>query len=292
MSSNKLPVLSVKSFKKPLITDPDFYIKTFPEHKAEHPFIMEPHRHDFYMLMLFTKGKGKHIIDLKKYDVTPGSVFFMSPGEMHSWTLSNDTDGFVLMFNTSFFTMNVNNRSINEFPFFSLKNKMHCGKLKPALVSSFKALLKTIHLESKADLKQQTQILRAYLDILLLKLTAVFPSNANNGAPLSVNMISKLEALIENNYKNHLPVSFYAGALSISPVQLNVLSNNQLNRSVSDLIHERLFSEAKRLLAYTDLTANEISNQLNFNDNSYFNRFFKKASGHTPEQFRKRLLIP
>ncbi|HEY0031557.1 MAG TPA: AraC family transcriptional regulator [Bacteroidia bacterium] len=291
MPSAKLPVFSVKHFKKTAAPSPDFYIKTFQEHKAEHPFIMKPHRHDFYMVMLFTKGKGKHTIDLMTYDVSPGSVFFMSPGEMHSWELSNDCDGFVIMFNTSFFVMTARNRNINEFPFFSLDQKMHYHLLKKVELSEFSALLKAIYGESKTSASLQTAILRAYLEILLLKLTTVLYPGKKAIGKASAGLISRLEALVELNYKNRLPVSFYAEALAISAVQLNILANNYLNLSVAELISGRLLLEAKRLLVYTNLTINEISNELNFSDNSYFTKFFKKAIGQTPEQFRKLFTI-
>ncbi|MGZ4033490.1 MAG: AraC family transcriptional regulator [Bacteroidia bacterium] len=291
MPLNKLPVFSVNNFKNTPVSSPDFYIKTFSEHKKEHPFIMKAHRHDFFMVMLFTKGRGKHTIDFTTYDVMPGSVFFMSPGEMHSWHLNDDCEGFVLMFNISFFIMTVQNRNINELPFFSVDNKMHYNKLKKDQVKNFVSLLKTMHSESKTEMNNQAGILRAYLEILLLKFSDIFSPHKRNKLNNSANIISKLEALIELNYKNHSPVSYYAERLAISAIQLNTLTNNYLNRSVNDLVHERLLMEAKRLLIYTHLTINEIRNELNFNDNSYFTKFFKKAAGQTPEQFRKLFTI-
>ena len=63
-----------------------------------------------------------------------------------------------------------------------------------------------------------------------------------------------------------------------------------MNKTVAELIQERMIAEAKRLMVYSSLTISEIAYQLNFNDNSYFNRFFKKAEKCTPEQFRKRFL--
>jgi AraC-like DNA-binding protein len=286
--TDKLPVFSVGNFKNTAARDPGFYIETFPEHRKEHPFIMEAHRHDFYMLMLFTKGKGEHTIDMGTYPVAPGSVFFMSPGEMHAWKLSNDTDGFVLMFNSAFFVMNAQNRSIHEFPFFSVKNKMNYGKLKSADMKSFRGLMQIMHEESRQEGFHRNKILRAYLDILLFKLAEAFGSTGKTtSAP---GLISRLEELIELHYREHQPVAFYASALAISPVQLNSLTQDYLGKSVRDLGQERLLTEAKRLLIYTGLTISEISGQLNFSDNSYFTKFFKKGTDTTPEKFRSRLL--
>jgi AraC-like DNA-binding protein len=54
-----------------------------------------------------------------------------------------------------------------------------------------------------------------------------------------------------------------------------------------DVIRNRVILEAKRLLVNLDLSITEISYRLNFNDNSYFTKFFKKYVGSTPEEFRK-----
>jgi AraC family transcriptional activator of pobA len=54
-----------------------------------------------------------------------------------------------------------------------------------------------------------------------------------------------------------------------------------------EVIRNRIALEAKRLLINNDLTVQEIAGQLNFADNSYFTKFFKKQVGITPEEFRK-----
>lgn len=63
--------------------------------KSSHKHIEKPHRHDFYVTVLFTHGSGVHEIDFQSYDVQPGSLFFLSPGQIHSWELSDDTEGYI-----------------------------------------------------------------------------------------------------------------------------------------------------------------------------------------------------
>jgi AraC family transcriptional regulator, transcriptional activator of pobA len=55
-----------------------------------------------------------------------------------------------------------------------------------------------------------------------------------------------------------------------------------------EVIRNRIILEAKRLLVNNDMTVLEIANYLNFADNSYFSKFFKRLEGVTPEEFRKR----
>jgi len=74
--------------------------------------------------------------------------------------------------------------------------------------------------------------------------------------------------------------------LNITPNYLNSLCKDIYNKTVTEVIQERIILESKRLLAHTGLTVSEISYKLGFKDNSYFGRYFKKVVGIPPEKFR------
>lgn len=60
-------------------TSSGFYFNTMKGHlKSSHKHIEKPHRHDFYVTVLFTQGSGVHEIDFQSYDVQAGSLFFLS----------------------------------------------------------------------------------------------------------------------------------------------------------------------------------------------------------------------
>jgi len=78
--------------------------------------------------------------------------------------------------------------------------------------------------------------------------------------------------------------------LYITPNHLNALCQDMLGKTAGDLIRDRILLESKRLLTNADMTITEIAYNLNFKDNSYFNRFFKKEVGSTPDEFRTSFL--
>ena len=82
----------------------------------------------------------------------------------------------------------------------------------------------------------------------------------------------------------------YAELLYITPNHLNALCKDHLGIPAGELIRNRIILEAKRLLINQDLSISEISYVLNFNDNSYFTKFFKKQVGVTPEEFRRKTI--
>jgi len=96
--------------------------------------------------------------------------------------------------------------------------------------------------------------------------------------------------LIEERFVIDKSPSNYAGALHVSTKHLNKIVFNTLKISTSDLIHQRVLLEAKRLLTHGDLSIQEIAFQLGYNDPSYFTRLFKKKVGVTPSDFMKRYL--
>ncbi len=281
--------MNIQNFKTHFTGQPDFYIKTFQQHKAEHPFVMQPHSHDFYMLMLVTKGTGTHTIELKEYTVKQGSVFFMAPSEAHSWKLSDETQGYILFFNTHFYLMNSKGGNVFDLPLYNPVNKVHAGTLTKKQLPEFIHLMETIKNENIQTSVYQKKILRSYLDIIIQKLALALNINIKSNTAYSTAIIPRLEQLIDKNFIHHSPATFYAEELNMSLQRLNSLTKKTLNKTVADLIQDRMLSEAKRLLAYSTHTISEIAYYLNFNDNAYFTRFFKKSTTLTPEQYRKQI---
>jgi len=248
---------------------------------------MKAHSHDFYLVMLFTKGSGKHSIDFNTYTVNRGSVFFMSPSEIHSWNLSDDADGYVLFFKHSFYLMDALSKQLFKLPFFKSKDKIRHVLLNEEELKNIETVFKSIVIEAESALAFKNAILRSYLDVLLFKFADIITIN-NDERIQPISLVPELAILIESFFMEHQPVSFYAEKLNTTSQQLNSITKNYLDKTVAELIQERMIAEAKRLMVYSSLTISEIAYQLNFNDNSYFNRFFKKAEKCTPEQFRKR----
>jgi AraC-like DNA-binding protein len=84
-------------------------------------------------------------------------------------------------------------------------------------------------------------------------------------------------------------VNFYAEKLFMSTRNLNLICQDILHQSVSEIIETRKLTEAKNLLITTDKTIAEIGYELGFNEKTYFTHAFKKKSGFTPSEYRKEM---
>lgn len=101
-------------------------------------------------------------------------------------------------------------------------------------------------------------------------------------------IIREYNILVEHHYKTQHQVGFYAEKLNKSPKTLSNYFAIYGTKTPQQLIHERIMMEAKRLLYYTDKSAKEIAYELGFEDAAYFSHFFKKQTGLSPSDFKKR----
>ena len=93
--------------------------------------------------------------------------------------------------------------------------------------------------------------------------------------------------LLEKNYTSKHTVSFYATELKISSRKLSHICNEMTGKGTLQLIEERRIMEAKKLLLYSKLNAQQVAYELGFQDHSYFTKVFKKHVSTTPLKFRK-----
>ncbi|HMJ67669.1 MAG TPA: AraC family transcriptional regulator [Cyclobacteriaceae bacterium] len=283
-SENTTPVYCLDTFSEKAKAS-SFYIEKLDAHLKNHSFVNAPHKHDFYLILYVTGGGGNHTIDFRTYDVHAGSFFLMSPGQVHSWKLDPGTDGFIIFFQNDFYRLHPGDAVITDFPFFhSLDSNPHVSNINDEMTDAVvKEMYREFHLK-QADIR----ILRAYLDLLLLKLSRHY----NGHAPVAPNAITfrirKLEQLIDKNFIKMKKPGDYADLMNISPAHLNNLCKKHLGKTLSELINERIVLEAKRLFAYTGLSVGEVANRLKFSDPSYFIRFIRKNTGLTPEALKEQ----
>ena len=76
--------------------------------------------------------------------------------------------------------------------------------------------------------------------------------------------------------------------MALTPNHLTQTVNQLTGKTSSQIIKSKQVLEIKRLLVHTNLTVTEISQRLNFPDQSYFAKFFKRETGMSPKQYRNK----
>ena len=288
MPDEHLPVYQIRDFHAQEQKGSYFYLRSFAAHLREHQFIQRPHKHDFYILLYISKGHGTHTIDFEAYPVQANTMFFLAPGQVHSWQLSDDTDGYIIFFTSAYFRLEFPHQKLNRFPFFHAPYHKPLLLLHPSDGEAILEVIRPMQREHEAQKPMAEDVIRDYLDILLILLRRRYQEQNPSGqipAPL-LSQLQALEQLIDKHYREHQPVRFYADKLHVTAKQLNDTCRRAINKTVNELIQERVLLEARRLLVHSHLTVSEVAARLGYFDNAYFFRFFKKHTGQTPEQFR------
>ena len=146
--------------------------------------------------------------------------------------------------------------------------------------------------EIKKSALAQYEILISYLKILLITASRLkteqqsleIKNTISNETPF---ILQNLKNFIETHYKTIHSASEYANMLAITPKALSKLTKTHYNKTLTNLISERIIIEAKRELYLTNKTIKEIAFELGYNDEYYFSRFFKKNVEISPQLYRE-----
>lgn len=270
-------------------TNPNFYCLRLKKLDRQGKIYRPPFKRSFYFLGLFINS-GKARIDYNNTTVEDPEAYLAShsPGLVYSFSHDNSLEGYVIYFKSEcfpFFKPDFH----KEFPLFDL---LHTDLFKfdhntfEELEPHFEEVFITYERSSK---KQHLQA-RIKLLALLYHLKE-FTLDRKKEVRLATSqqiLLRKYVQLINNHYIEKRTVKEYADLLSVTPNYLSQSVKSVSGKNALSYIAERLLSEAKSLIQYTDFDITEIAYQLNFSGPSNFGKFFKKHAGMPPSEFRKQ----
>jgi len=238
-------------------------------------------------IVLVTGGDGLLQIDFDEFIALNGKVFFIEKYRVWNWVRQNNLQGIMVQFTDSFYnhiyTGNLKLKSdqtlIGEIPPFI--------KIKPGDKTEWMFLLDIIQKEYTDAGRNSREIICLTLKIIIL----MYRRNSQSGSEVfesghKKNLLNEFRKLVNSRFYSLKTAKDYARELNITPNYLNALCQEYFLKTVSEIIQERVILEAKRLLMHTSYSISEIGYNLGFKDNSYFGRYFKKAVGMTPKEFR------
>lgn len=280
-SKHFIPIIGLHDFRKDQIAGRSEIL--FNELTGE-KIIEQPHKHDFFIINLFKQASGFHNIDSIDYMIGNKEIHILFPGQMHKWHINKGSSGYQLMIDHAF---------LEQFaPFFrfSFTNYQNNPviKLSDDSFQKIKYEFDAIKNELQSE-NSLIHLLQARAAVIAAIVSAEAESTFTEFKVYqSHERLAKFNMLIDEFYKTERSVAFYAEKLHISPNYLNILCKKNLKVSATQLIHQRIATEAKRLLQNKKLNIKEITFELGFTDNSYFSIFFKNQTGITPSEFRKQ----
>ncbi|MDO8930643.1 MAG: AraC family transcriptional regulator [Bacteroidota bacterium] len=289
-SSEQIPIYSLHNFSSPERKSQQFQVEVFDAKR--HFSVKYPHRHDFFEVLYLLKGSGYHVIDSNKYEIKPPCVFFMSPGQAHKLEFSHDIEGFIFIFTADFYLLNRSDQnSLIEFPFFYTVQQDN----PPLQLASPEDILflERLFLQGISELKKvefySFEMLRSILDLILTTCSSRYKTSENSISKGKGHiLVKRFYQLVEENYLKKLSLGDYAALLAVTPNHLTQTVKQFTGKTSTQVIKQKQILEIKRLLVHTNLNVTEIATQLNFDDQSYFTKFFRRETELTPLQYRSQ----
>lgn len=247
---------------------------------------------DYYSIYLITKGDEQLEVDGKVTHINPGMIVCSRPGELWSWETDTRQDGVYLYWTEDFIESFFKDpHFIETFPFFQIGRSSSFlypdAKMFRRLLSLFSQMREEIEFGKANDIQH---ILRAmvYETLMLLQRVNSIPPEKDSDYNRASYYVAEFQKLAKAHYLREHNVEYYAGRLFITSNYLNKVVRQTLGISTKQYLSNLLYEEAKRLLKYTTLSINEISDILGL-EPAYFIKKFKQRNSCTPLYFRTHL---
>ena len=239
----------------------------------------------FYILV--ETGTAEFVVDCHSYIVGKGDMLLVAPRmSVKLMKKSSDFGTCGLCMEPFFF----DSLSIGNYVYKRLYNSSHTTYVLRLEDSD------TVHIRKTLDLLSHyltsdhpAEMAGSLVNFLLLQITEIFHSQNVHPAGRvkhSDALFRLFRKLLAENYRKEHELQFYADSLHISQTYLSRVIRQISGKTVNNYIAEALYTDARRLLVFTDLTVKEIAEQLGFSDQSSFGKFFKKKSETSPANFR------
>jgi len=250
-------------------------------------------RNNYYSLILIISGKGKVRADFSEYSVESSTLFSFSPYQPFVFFADGDIQGIALQFHPDFFCIHKHQHEVacNGVLFNNIYDPPFV-RVDEASANKFNMLLEQVKAEMQNTALAQYELLVSYLKIFLITASRLKTDQQPEAARSVSNsegpfILQKLKDYIELHYKTLHTPGDYADMLNISPKALAKITKAHFNKTLTNMIAERIIIEAKRELYLTNKTIKEIAYELGYNDESYFSRFFKTNADVSPQLYRE-----
>jgi len=250
-------------------------------------------RMNYYSMIWLRNGTGSVKADFSEYPFKENVLFSFSPYQPFMLNLNGEMSGWVINFHPDFFCIHKHHKEVacNGVLFNNIYNPPFV-QIDEKTSIHFESVIGQCRTEIQNPALAQYELLISYLKIFLItasRLKAEQQTNANKATSEKEGsfILQNLKNAIELHYKTKHTARDYANLLAITPKALSRLTKTHFNKTLTDLIAERIIIEAKRELYLTNKTVKEIAYELGYNDEYYFSRFFKKNTEVAPQLYRE-----
>ncbi|CEJ69258.1 AraC-like ligand binding domain-containing protein [Chryseobacterium oranimense] len=256
------------------------------------------YRRDFYKISMMCEGTGILSYADKFIRIDRPSIVFLNPLIPYSWEPESSVQtGYFCLFTEEFVSQELKNESLSQSPLFKAGGD-HVFFPDENSVRLLKNLYENMLKEVHSDYDNKYSLLRNYIQIIMHEAMKMQPpqtygQHSNAAERISTLFLELLEhqfPVSQNNIILLKNANEFATQLNIHTNHLNKALKETTGKTTSEWINGRIIKEAKSLLQFSNRSVSEIAYSLGFEHSSNFIISFKKKTGDSPNQFRKRIL--
>lgn len=247
-----------------------------------------PHVHEYEELLIGIEGQVEHFIDFRSHIIDAPFISFITQGKMHQikpMAKDGECEIWVIRFKSELISATT----------FQLYTAFHDrANIHMAPNTCFNRLdnicniIYDEYLQESPDISVIRQLLMSVFSIIESERRKLRLNDEESKKIQSVTFKNFLR-ILEEYYREQKDVNFYAEKLFMTTRNLNLICQDILHQSVSEIIENRRLTEAKNQLISTDKTIAEIGYDIGFKEKTYFTHAFKRKTGITPSEFRKEV---
>jgi AraC-like DNA-binding protein len=248
------------------------------------------HQYAFHLLLCVTRGECTHRVDFRPVHCKSGSLLALRPGQAHSFGLEEDWDGWMVLFREEFI---LSSPTVPDLKIAVDLDRLHehLSLRDPELrivTSAIAQMREDARIEAPA--MDVHALLRYQLYALLLRLGILYDRQEaqTTAGARALQRFKRFQKLVEKNFAKWHQVAEYADELGCSVKSLTRATKEVVGMNAKAFIVSRISLEAKRLLAHTALSVSSIGDSLGFEEATNFIKFFKRETGCSPAEFRRR----
>jgi AraC family transcriptional activator of pobA len=268
------------------------HIETISSRSSVHDWTIRAHRHaNLFQILLIERGGGEMTYEATTTAFAAPAAILLPATVAHGFRFEPATEGWVVSF-TEDVTHALGERSGEAMARLNaLAAEPVVPVTEPSEVKRLSDLCADLHEERFLAREGFRVAMHGYLALIAIEVVRLAASRARSGTVTlrpADPVIEKLRGLVEEHFRKQRLLAFYAEKLAMTPDRLNDHVKRASGVTAGHLIRQRVLTEAKRQLVFTNQPIHEIAYDLAFSDPSHFARFFRKQTGTTPQAFREQ----
>ena len=248
------------------------------EKTAENAGTLRPHGRKDYQMVFISKGGAAFMRGDKEILLSGGDMILIPPNERNEYRYSDPVDAMWIHFTGTAAERIVREYSIEPFRIYHVSDTTHFFLYAEKIIKEFQ-------LQRVGFMNNCNGYLLNMLTLVKRRIDAKYSAENQRSAPDLTLIVEEMQT----NFASGTDISAYAKMLNISESYFIHLFTEQFGMPPYRYLMSVRISQAKYLLGETNVRVSDISASVGYDDPLYFSRIFKKYTGVSPSEFRKRV---